>query len=117
MQAIQGLQRLFLYSTVKLSDIEESRMLGMKACQCALEGMSGQMAAVIRKKDMPYEVEFRTVPIAEVANAEKKVPAEWITETGNDVTEDMIHYLYPLIQGENRLIYENGIPKHISLYE
>ena len=79
------------------ADIEESRMLGVKACQCALEGESGQMAAVIRKSDAPYEVEFRTVPISEVANAEKKVPQEWITEDGNDVTEEMIAYLKPLI--------------------
>jgi 6-phosphofructokinase len=98
-------------------DIEESRMLGMKACQCALEGTSGQMAAVIRLTDVPYEVEFRTVPISEVANAEKKVPLDWITEDGNDVTEEMITYLRPLIQGESRVVYENGIPKHLRLYE
>ena len=98
-------------------DIEESRMLGMKACQCALEGVSGQMASVIRLTDVPYEVEFRTVPISEVANAEKKVPLDWITEDGCDVTEEMTAYLRPLIQGESRVVYENGIPKHLHLYE
>ena len=98
-------------------DIEESRMLGMKACQCALEGSSGRMAAVIRKTDVPYVVEFKTVPISEVANAEKKVPSDWITDSGNDVTEEMITYLRPLIQGENKVVYENGIPKHLSFYE
>ena len=97
-------------------DIEESRMLGMKACQCALEGTSGQMAAVIRLTDVPYEVEFRTVPISEVANAEKKVPMDWITPDGCDVTDEMIAYLRPLIQGESRVVYENGIPKHLHLY-
>ena len=98
------------------TDISESRMLGMKACQSALEGQSGQMAAVIRKSDDPYTVTFETIPVKDAANAEKKVPDEWITPDGHDVTDEMIAYLKPLIQGECRNICENGIPVHIRLY-
>ncbi len=98
------------------TDISESRMLGMEACQCALEGKTGQMAAVIRKSHEPYQVTFGSVPVSQAANAEKKVPEEWITGDGHDVTEDMIRYLRPLIRGERREIYKNGIPAHISLY-
>lgn len=32
----------------------------------------------------------------------------------NQVTLDMIEYLYPLIRGERTLIYEQGIPKHFD---
>jgi 6-phosphofructokinase len=97
-------------------DIQESRMLGMTACQCALEGKSGLMAAVKRISDAPYKVEFTTVPVDTVSNKEKKVPAEFINPQGNDVTEKMMDYLLPLIQGETPVIYENGIPKYLELY-
>ena len=91
-------------------------MLGRKACQCALEGKSGRMAAIRRIQNEPYRIEITDVPVSEAANAEKKVPMEWMTPAGNDVTEEMIAYLRPLIQGEPEIIYENGIPCHIRLY-
>lgn len=31
----------------------------------------------------------------------------------NDVNQEMIDYLYPLIQGEINIVYEHGIPKHL----
>ncbi|MGN1140175.1 MAG: 6-phosphofructokinase [Oliverpabstia sp.] len=98
------------------TDIQESRMLGMTACQMALEGKSGLMAAVERISDEPYQVRFTGIPVSQVSNQEKKVPADYINEAGNDVTEKMMNYLKPLIQGEAPVIYENGIPKHLTLY-
>ena len=98
------------------TDLEESRMLGMKACQCALEKHGGQMASIQRISADPYRVEYTSVPVSEVANKEKKVPLPWITEDGHDVTEEMMAYLRPLILGEPAMQYENGIPVHIELY-
>lgn len=98
------------------ADLQESEMLGRKACQCALEGKSGRMAAICRIQDEPYQIEVTDVPVSDAANAEKTVPEEWITPEGNDVTEEMTAYLRPLIQGEPRVIFENGIPRHIRLY-
>lgn len=98
-----------------LTDINESKMLGMKAVQCATEGETGKMAAIKRVSSIPYEVEFTSVDVSLVANREKVVPDHWINTTGNDVTEDMMNYLKPLIIGETTPIIENGIPKHIIL--
>ena len=98
------------------ADLNESQMLGMKALQCALEGISGEMSSIRRKSSVPYEIEFISVPVDKVANKEKKVPAELINIAGNDVTDEMIQYLAPLIQGEVNIKYENGIPKHRILY-
>ena len=98
------------------TDIRESQMLGRKACQCALDGKSGRMAAIRRVSDEPYRIELTDVPVSESANAEKTVPAAWITPEGNDVTKEMTAYLKPLIQGESQVIYKNGIPCHIQLY-
>ena len=98
------------------TDIQESRMLGKAACQYALEGAGGMMAAVIRTSDKPYATEFKALPVCDIANAIKSVPADYINNAGNDVTEKMVDYLTPLIQGEMNTVYENGIPKYIYLY-
>lgn len=97
------------------TDITESRMLGMKALQCAVDGITGQMASLQRKDTETYEIEFISVPVEKVANVEKKVPMDWINEAGNDVTDEMVDYLKPLIQGEINIKYKNGIPKHFVL--
>ena len=98
------------------TDIQESRMLGKTACQYALGGATGMMAAVIRTSDKPYATEFKALPVCDIANAIKSVPADYINDAGNDVTEKMVDYLTPLIQGEMNTVYENGIPKYLYLY-
>lgn len=98
------------------TDILESLMLGQKAFYCAVNGETGRMAAITRLSNHPYRVEFTSVPVQEVANHEKIVPLEWITPDGADVTEEMLEYLRPLIQGETNIKYENGIPVQLKLY-
>ena len=50
-----------------------------------------------------------------VANAEKKVPRDWINEAGDNVNEKFIEYALPLIQGQTRLAYDNGMPRFVNL--
>ena len=94
------------------TDVNESVELGRMACKSAVEGQSGKMAAVLRVSSNPYQVNYDLVSISEVANKEKKVPLHMMNSDHNHVTSEMIEYLYPLIQGERDLIYEQGIPKH-----
>ncbi len=98
------------------NDLQESRMLGMTAADRALNGQSGQMAVVIRTQDEPYRVRYGAEDISLIANLEKKVPNEWINEAGNDVTEEMLTYLRPLIRGDVTPLTHNGIPVHMDLY-
>lgn len=98
------------------TDIMESVMLGQKALSCAVNKETGRMAAIKRISDMPYLTEYVSVPVGEVANHEFTVPPNWITPSGNDVTDEMMAYLKPLIRGETNLKYENGIPKQLVLY-
>ncbi len=98
------------------TDVEESKMLGMKACQCALDGQNGMMSSIERISSNPYKVKFTAVPVNEVSNKEKKVPRSFINEEANDITDEMMEYLLPLIQGEPNVSYKNGIPEHIKLY-
>ncbi len=97
------------------TDIEESRMLGMKAVALALEGKSGVMVTLNRKDSEEYTVEYGDVDIKQVANQEKTVPPDWITKDGHDITDELFDYLYPLIEGERNIRYKNGIPNNVQL--
>ena len=55
------------------------------------------------------------VDVTKVANFEKKVPLDWITEDGMHVNENFERYARPLIQAELTPIYINGVPRHIHL--
>jgi 6-phosphofructokinase 1 len=98
------------------ADIYESRLLGMAAADYAMAGGSGKMAAIKRMSTKPYQFEIEFVEIEKIANQVKTVPLKWIHEQGNDVTQEMIDYLLPLIQGELPCTYENGVPVHFRLF-
>lgn len=97
------------------TDIRESEELGRVAVRLGLSGLSGKMARLIRVSDEPYKVEYSSVDIAEVANLEKKVPLQWINEAHNGVTEEMMKYLRPLVQGEMSCRYKDGVPDYLIL--
>ena len=97
------------------TDIMESLELGRVAVRIGLEGQTGKMARLTRVSDKPYKVEYSSVDIKEVANLEKKVPSEWINEAHNGVTEEMIRYLRPLVQGEMSCRYNDGVPEFLVI--
>ena len=55
------------------------------------------------------------MPLAEVANVEKKVPREYITEDGFGITEGCRRYLEPLIGGEAYPPYRDGLPEYVRI--
>ncbi len=97
------------------TDITESRELGRNAVKLASEGQNGVMSTLTRLPGIEYKVSYGAADISEIADREKKVPESWITSEGNGVTDAMINYLAPLVQGEMSCKYENGIPKYIVL--
>jgi len=97
------------------TDITESRELGRNAVNLATDGQNGVMSTLTRVPGSDYKVTYGAADISGIADKEKKVPESWITSEGNGVTEDMINYLTPLVQGELSCKYENGIPKYIVL--
>ena len=97
------------------TDIIESRNLGAFAAISAVRGESGKMSSIIRTSNDPYQVEIGLSDLSRIANFEKKVPIEWINDEGNDIKEELLEYLKPLIRGEVNIPYENGVPKHLIL--
>ena len=96
------------------TDLAESVMVGRAAVEFATRGETGKMMCFERVSSTPYEVKAAASNIAEIANRIRKVPDEFINERGNDVTDDCLRYIEPLILGEPKLEYEGGIPKHFS---
>ena len=97
------------------TDLLESRLLGVMAVQCILQGKNGHMAVAKRVKNHPYRVAYTSVPVSLVANKEKTVPLEWINEQGNDIEQPLMDYLQPLIAGEVPLSLSNGLPMYFKI--
>jgi 6-phosphofructokinase 1 len=97
------------------TDLDESFAQGEKGVALAKEGVTGAMVCLERLSDEPYRIALTHTPIRGIANEAKSVPRSWINARGNDVTDEMIRYLYPLIQGEVRIAYENGIPSYMDV--
>lgn len=80
-------------------DREEAYQAGCEAVRAALRGETGQMVAFERLPGPVYQMAMRLVPLSEVANQERMVPAEYINAAGNDVTAAFLDYARPLIGG------------------
>ncbi len=97
------------------TDVEQAYQLGKAAVEMALAGENAVMPTVDRKSDQPYIWEIGKAKLEDVANVEKMMPTEFITEDGFGITEACRRYLAPLIEGEDYPPYENGLPKYVTL--
>lgn len=98
------------------TDIDEAARAGRAAVHAAIEGQTGKMVAFEREYIFgQYQCNTKLVDVDLVANQEKVVPREWINEEGNNVTQDMIDYVKPLILGEPRLSNERSLPRFARL--
>lgn len=97
------------------TDLDEAYELGKKAFDLAVQGETAKMATLTRTSNEPYTVTYGSTDVSNVANVEKCVPLEWINEAGNDITEELIDYIHPLIQGEIPVTYHNGVPSYLPV--
>ena len=98
------------------TDVQEAFMAGKAAVEAAVNGHTGKMVAFEREIiDGKYHCVTKLLPLTAVANFEKKVPVEWITPEKNNVTDDFVEYVLPLIQGEPKLPLEQSMPRYARL--
>ncbi len=97
------------------TDVEQAYALGKAAVEMALAGDNAIMPTVVRTSDDPYHWEIGKADLADVANIEKMMPAEYISEDGFGITDACRRYLTPLIEGEDYPPYEKGMPKYVRL--
>ena len=94
-------------------DITEAFQVGGAAVKAAHEGETGKMIILKRVSDDPYICVTDIYDVHKIANVEKKVPREWINETGDFVTADFVNYIRPLIQAELTPVMVDGLPRHL----
>ncbi len=97
------------------TDVEQAYALGKAAVEMAIAGDNAVMPTIVRKSDEPYVWEIGKAKLEDVANVEKMMPKEFITEDGFGITDACRRYLTPLIEGEDYPPYENGMPKYVTL--
>ena len=96
-------------------DVEQAYAVGKAAVELAVKGRNAVMPAIVRKSARPYKWTIGSVPLDQVANQEKKVPREFVTEDGFGITDACRRYLEPLIAGEDYPPYENGLPAYVKI--
>ncbi|MEA5142201.1 MAG: 6-phosphofructokinase [Oscillibacter sp.] len=98
------------------TDIEESYMAGKAAVENAVNGINGRMIGFERvMKDGRYACRTKLIPLMEAANAEKKIPREWINATEDGLNQQFIDYALPLIQGETDAPKVDSLPRFAHL--
>jgi len=96
-------------------DITEAYQVGGAAVKAAFEGETGKMIILKRISDDPYLCITDIYDVHKIANVEKTVPREWISESGDYVTPEFIGYVRPLIQAELTPMMVDGLPRHLRL--
>ena len=97
------------------TDVDEAYLAGQMAVKYAVEGKTDYMVAFEREQGSDYQCNIKLIKLDDVANKEKKVPREWITEDGTGLNEKYIEYAMPLVQGQSSPPFINGLPKYAKL--
>lgn len=98
------------------TDLEQAYAVGKRAMELAVEGRNAVMPVIRRLTENPYTWDITTAELKDLANVEKMLPREFITEDGFGITEACRSYLQPLIQGEAFPPFnEDGLPHYVRL--
>lgn len=111
---LSTLQRCAAHLTSRI-DITEAFNVGGAAVKAAFEGESGKVIVLERVSEDPYICVTGSQDVHKIANIEKKVPLEWIINEGTYVSNELVHYIRPLIQAEIFPTYVDGLPRHLKL--
>ena len=97
-------------------DVDEAFQAGSYAVRAAVAGETDKM--VVFERDYgadTYVCNPALVSLEHAANAERKVPLEWIVDGGTGISEEFVKYALPLIQGDVKVPHENGLPRFAKL--
>lgn len=110
---LSSLQRAAAH-VASLTDVKEAEKVGKHGAKLAFNNESGKMVIMERVSNNPYRIKYSSFNnIHDIANLEKKVPLEWIDQENNYVKDELIDYIRPLIIGEVKQYYKDGVPEHL----
>ena len=97
-------------------DVEQAYALGKAAVEFAMKGKNSVMPIIVRKSQKPYRWNIDSISLSKVANVEKKLPRNYITKDGFNITKQCRDYLEPLIKGEDYPPYnKHGLPDYVEM--
>lgn len=97
------------------TDLDHAYAVGAEAVKYAAEGHNAVMPAIIRDEGDNYSWHIEMAPLDKIANVEKFLPTNYISDDGYSITQACRDYLSPLIHGEPITPYKNGLPVHAEL--
>jgi 6-phosphofructokinase 1 len=97
------------------TDVEQAYAVGKAGVEYAIAGDNAIMPAIERISNDPFEWKVGKAPLSEVANVEKMMPMDFITDDGFGITDACKEYLLPLIKGEDYPPYKDGLPDYVTL--
>lgn len=97
------------------TDLEQAYAVGYAGVKYALAGHNAVMVYIKRVSQEPYLWEVDHVALIDVANKEKFMPRDFITEDGFHITAKCREYIEPLIMGEDYPRFKNGLPDYVKL--
>lgn len=97
------------------TDVLEAEMVGRAAVRFAVEGKSGFMVTLVREPGTGYRCRPGICELGRVANVDRYVPKEFISEDGIWTTPAFVDYCTPLIQGNVSIPMAGGLPDYPKL--
>ncbi|SEN81961.1 pyrophosphate-dependent phosphofructokinase [Nitrosospira multiformis] len=97
------------------TDVEQAYAMGQAAVEFAVQGHNSVMPTIERISARPYQWKVGMAQLSQVANVEKMMPENFITEDGFGITDQCREYLAPLIEGEDYPPYRDGLPDYVRL--
>ncbi len=97
------------------TDVQQAYAVGKTAVELALKGRNAVMPVIVRKSNRPYKWAIGVAELKDIANREKTLPRDFMTDDCFHITAKCRRYLAPLIQGEDPPPYKNGLPVYVRL--
>ena len=97
------------------TDVDQAYALGKAAVEYAAAGDNSVMPTIVRESSTPYVWSVGKANLADVANVEKFMPRDFISDDGFGITDACREYLTGLIQGEDYPPYKDGMPVYVTL--
>ncbi len=95
------------------TDLDQAFATGKAAVEFAIAGKNAVMPIIVREKSAPYTWSIGEANLADIANVEQKMPREYISADGFNITSACREYLLPLISGEAYPPYKDGLPEYV----
>ncbi|HWK52815.1 MAG TPA: 6-phosphofructokinase [Hyphomicrobiales bacterium] len=100
-----------------LTDVEQAYAMGKAAVEFARAGKNAVMPTIVRESAQPYRWSVGEAKLSDVANVEKKMPRDFISDDGFGITAKAREYFAPLIQGEDYPPYVDGLPRYVRMQQ